>query len=148
MSCNSGCQKNSDNGGDYYSGCQRMADGRIFTNWMPRCADRVANMNANKFKSSYEYRQWLIHNGEKMMNDERQALLDEKSCKPCFDFSEPGTMLPERRMLSCDANVCSVKMTLADGLGIGGRNQQTDKDLARVYPAYGMGDHQRYGSVL
>ena len=95
-----------------------MHDGRMFTDYRPRCT--VAFENASSQKSSYHARQELIHNAEKLMNASASLAEKRSVCKQCFAKDTPGTMLPEANMQKCDARSCAFKKTEhSDGLGMG-----------------------------
>lgn len=124
------CTKGSDN--KHFDCPPRMADGRLFTDYRPRCdtnywaaaAERMAyakssNSSASsKTKASqammtrppadsYTYRQYMIANADALMASERGAAYAAASCAPCSaPFDQAGTMLPERDMEVCDARTC------------------------------------------
>lgn len=103
----------------------RMADGRAFTDYRPRCvvnAELLQNVAGQKMvQSSYESRMYLQTNAEKVMEDERKKAVERLiPCAPCMrPFSEPGTMLPERYVVRCDGVTCERKEVNAAGLGDG-----------------------------
>ena len=92
-----------------------MADGRAFTDYRPRCAINFKNISMN----SYDYRQFLIANAERLMQEGRDAAYQENKCGPCVAPFNEGTMLPEQSMVTCDASTCSFKVTDPNGLGMG-----------------------------
>ena len=95
-----------------------MHDGRMFTDYRPRCT--VAFENASSPKSSYQARQELIHNAEKLMNDSASLAEKRAVCRQCFAKDARGTMLPEANMQKCDARSCAFKKNVhPDGLGMG-----------------------------
>jgi hypothetical protein len=95
-----------------------MHDGRMFTDYRPRCT--VAFENAGSQKSSYLSRQELIHNAEKLMSQSASLAEKRSICKQCFAKDAPGTMLPEANMQKCDARSCSFKQNVVpNGLGTG-----------------------------
>lgn len=103
-------------GGDnkYYSCPARMSDARAFTDYAPRCQ---ANFEALKTPmTSYDYRMYLIHNAEKLMEDNKKAALKTNYCEPCVS---PSTMLPEHHKQVCNSRTCSFPETDAAGLGVG-----------------------------
>jgi hypothetical protein len=126
MSCNN-CEKLGGNGNKEKPTCPpRMADGRIFTDYRPKCISNTSlhEVQGSMPPNSYEYRQYLINNGEDIMNKNRQAIYNEYVCRPCMEPFNQGTMLPEQRMTKCDGNKCSFYTTDATGLGTG-RNYST-----------------------
>lgn len=81
----------------------RMADGRLFTDYRPRCdanSEYMAPMSGN-----YEYRQYLIQNGTKILDKNRAAAAAAAACKPC---ANPSTMVPEVARFVCDKVSCGV----------------------------------------
>jgi hypothetical protein len=94
-----------------YSSCPaKMSDGRLFTDYRPRCFSHDVN------KNSYDYRQFMIHNAQSMLNEERTKL---KMCGPCVEPFNIGTMLEEQTIVKCDQNSCQVVMNNPNGLGQG-----------------------------
>jgi len=155
MSCNS-CEKKSNNRAQAMQCFNHMAYSQ-WTHYEPRYVQNQMNRQANNFKSSYEYRQWLIHNGEQIMNDERQVMRDVHECKPCFDYpNEKGTLLDEKRMLSCSDKVCSYKAipdvdNMALGDGRSATNSVASFERGSFYPITGFFDKDAgfsHGSVL
>ena len=99
----------------------RMSDGRNFTDYRTRCTIAYQFKEQNKFKSSYDQRQFLIKNADKLMKDNLVIAEKINKCGPCFDHKEPGTMLPEKNMVKCNKTKC--EFTKADPSGLGtGRN--------------------------
>lgn len=97
-----------------------MSDGRIFTDYRPRC-DAIAELMPSSAASSYEFRISLVSRAEEVMRNNMMAAYDAAACGPC-DFAAPGTMLPEAALQRCDGSTCSVAPA-AGSLGLGlGRN--------------------------
>lgn len=95
-----------------------MHDGRMFTDYRPRCT--VAFENASSQKSSYQTRQELIQNAEKLMKDSTALAENRSLCKSCFEKEAQGTMLHEESMQKCDARSCAFKQNpRPNGLGLG-----------------------------
>ena len=105
------------------TGCPvyNMDDGRHFTSYVSRC---VLNNNAagSNAMNSYEYRMYLQHNAEKLMEDNRGVASDNNRCDPCFDLNEDGTMLPELNQFDCNANTCDLVPNNSNGVGTGRKN--------------------------
>lgn len=108
----------------------RMSDGRHFTDYRSRCALNTRasfNILDNEksgmkiFKTppstSYDFRQFLIHNGEKIMEMNREEAFQRNMCGPCT--LDPSTMLPEQTKISCDESSCKVELNNSTGLGQG-----------------------------
>ena len=105
-----------------YIGCAPlMSDGRLFTNWAPRCAQAYTDMQNQKPLTSYAGRQMLIKNAETIMKQNAGNAYMNARCGPCYENPDwnTGTMLPELNMQTCDANVCTFAPNNKSGLGIG-----------------------------
>ena len=107
-------------------GCPpRMADGRLFTDYRPRCD---ANMQfAAPMSGSYEYRQFLISNGQNIIDANREAASSVAACGPCVSPLYRATMVPEADRVVCDKVSCA-RITTQDGRG-----------------GYGIGTGREYG---
>jgi hypothetical protein len=92
-----------------------MSDSRAFTDWTPDCANVYKQFVDNKFKSSYDQRQYFINNAEKMMEHDRSRLV---SCS-CYLPTEKGTMVDEKNMQKCNKNYCEFKTSNPEGIGMG-----------------------------
>ena len=97
------CKKASDN---KYNNCPPlMADGRMFTDYRPRCIANFAvaggaSLPGNfDLPNSYEYRQYLIKNASDIMAKNRQMAYQNNACGPCTNPYNEGTMLPEQSMV-------------------------------------------------
>ena len=103
----------------------RMADGRAFTDYRPRCAVNAELMsfvtNAGMVQSSYESRMYLQRNADKVMDVQRNTAIGNLApCAPCKrPLTDAGTMLPERYVVKCDAVSCSRVEANPTGLGDG-----------------------------
>lgn len=71
----------------------RMADGRAYTDYRPRCMTQYV-MN-NKAMSSFEQRQYLIRNADNIIHHNVAAAYTANACGPCVEPYDVGTMLPE-----------------------------------------------------
>lgn len=84
-------------------GCAvRMADGRLFTDYRPRC-DIAGQFQGAPVNGSYEYRQWLIHNGARVMDYHRSLAVSSARCAPCTKIP---TMPIEKEMFVCSKASC------------------------------------------
>lgn len=103
----------------------RMADGRMFTDYRPRCAVQAELMNnlakQNMVFSSYEARMFMQHNTEAIIDQARLRSLNNLApCAPCQrPFSDPGTMLPERYVVRCTPTSCVRTEVNPNGVGDG-----------------------------
>ena len=124
-----------------YAGCPpRMADGRSFTDYRPRCIANFAVAGGDAFAganiegnydlpNSYEYRQYLVKNGSDIMANNRQQAYQNNACGPCKNPYNDGTMLAEKNMVKCDSSTCSFYQNDAGGIGTG-RMYDTDPAAA------------------
>ena len=122
MSCQS-CNKPSNN---QYANCPpKMSDGRMFTDYRPRCIANFATPGLSEIPGNYnlpnsfEYRQYLIKNAGDIMKKNSEASYAANSCAPCVNPYMEGTMLPEQRVVKCDANTCTFSQKDPKGLGLG-----------------------------
>lgn len=102
----------------------RMSDGRPFTDYRPRCLvnnDLVNQLNEKNMPiSSYESRLYLQRNADAIMEKQKQDAMNRMLCGPCTrPFTDPGTMLPEKYVVRCDAVSCNRQLMNPDGLGDG-----------------------------
>lgn len=114
-----------------------MSDGRLFTDYRPRCQLNPVfpPPNTDAYLDSYKYRQYLIHNADKILNAMRAEAYAAAVCAPCFaDYDDAGTMLPHKNIERCDGRTCAVYGNDPNGLGLG-----------RAYGGTGYeGDHRRF----
>lgn len=115
------CMRASDNAA---TNCPaRMSDGRLFTDYRPRC-DQIADLMpaAATDKSginSYEFRMHLTAQAEEVMRRNMMWAYEAAACGPC-DHAQPGTMLPEQALQRCDASACTFEPSgHTGGLGLG-----------------------------
>jgi hypothetical protein len=66
--------------------------------------------------SSFDYRMYLMHNAEKIMEQKRQDAYTKNMCDSCV---KPSTMLPETDLQVCDGRKCEFPSVDPNGLGIG-----------------------------
>jgi hypothetical protein len=119
-----GCYKTTNN--KYFNCPPRMSDGRQFTDYRPTCDVNNLIASNNNLVSSYDYRQYLIQNADKLMDINRAYTVQMSSCGPCVQPYNQGTMLPEQTKTSCDGNVCKNSLNVLNGLGVGRTYTDTD----------------------
>jgi hypothetical protein len=101
----------------------KMADGRAFTDYRPRCmvnSELLSDVHNNSMvRSSYESRMFLQENAEKLMERNRQTMLKNLApCAPCKrPFSDQGTMYPQQYIVKCDGVSCEKIEVNPGGLG-------------------------------
>lgn len=89
-----------------------MDDGRAFTDYRSACYLNDVLRVKNGITNSYDYRQFLIHNGSEIMNTVRLYNIQKSSCTSC-----------EAKPVNCQ-NVCnvdrqSVNCSLTNDCGLG-----------------------------
>lgn len=85
------------------AGCAvRMADGRLFTDYRPRCD--IAHQFSAPMAGSYEYRQWMMRNGQRIIDYQRSIAFTGARCAPCAAMS---TMPQEKDRFVCDKVACA-----------------------------------------
>ena len=98
----------------------KMSDGRAFTNYQPRKLTEMLQKN-NLTNSSYEQRLYLQRNSEKIMEEERQFILNQlQPCIPCNRgelINERNPELDNKLNVYCDNVSCYTKETNYQGLG-------------------------------
>lgn len=100
----------------------RMSDGRVFTDYRPRCDINfiypVTN-TSGQYMDSYEYRQALIKNADTIMSTMRGDVYNSAVCAPCVSPYNKGTMLPEHSIQKCNTRTCTTTVSDSSGLGLG-----------------------------
>lgn len=148
------CSKPTDN--QEFNCPPKMADGRHFTDYRPRCTFNsrsnymVADpKSVNGFKTpplnSYDLRQYMIENSEALMEMNREIAFQRNMCGPCTDRPSgsvyQGTMLPEQTMVTCDKNACSISLNDARGLGVGRQYNTNTKNGTSSFDARRQNAH-------
>jgi|TARA_B110001469_G_scaffold105784_1_gene105297 hypothetical protein len=88
----------------------RMADGRQFTDYRPSCLLNLPEKNMTTF----QYRQYLTHNANKIMgnyNDINKAIT---GCKVCSDYE----IVPAYLAVECNKNTCTRSINDKSGVGM------------------------------
>lgn len=109
----------------------RMSDGRHFTDYAPRCSMAIAMQAANTPLNSYEMRQFMITNAEKLMGQNRSTIQQKNQCGPCMEPWNQGTMLPEQSTVKCNTSTCKMVSNNANGLGTG-RDYGSSTDIGYI----------------
>jgi len=104
------CNKTSNN--KYFDCPARMDDARAFTDWRPSSSVDDMIRYSNNVMSSYEYRQFLIHNGNKIMNVNMKYTEDKLGCNNC-------TAKPVPFQTVCNVNAKDSVCQMVDPNGIG-----------------------------
>ncbi len=104
------CNKVSNN--KYFDCPARMDGGRHFTDYRPNCYLNNLVRMSNNITSSYDYRQYLIHNADKLMDMNRNYAKEMNGCNECN--AKP---VPFRR--KCDVNLIDMNCHIVNPNGIG-----------------------------
>lgn len=132
--CSGGsCSRTSSN--KHFDCPPRMADGRLFTDYRPRCDVNFIRGDGVP-RDSYEYRQFLMNNADGLMAAWRGDAYAGARCGPCVPPYNVGTMLPEQNRVKCDAKTCTTGDAVPFGLGQG-------RDYGLVPDAQFLGFKQR-----
>jgi hypothetical protein len=107
------CNKTSNN--KYFNCPARMNDGRAFTDY--RSSSSVDDMirYSNNVMSNYEYRQFLIHNADKIMKVNNQYTSEKMGCTDCNAKPIPFTTV-------CDVNKQISRCNVVNPQGVGLKN--------------------------
>ena len=99
-----------------HPGCPaKMSDGRFITDYNPRCLQEMTVVDDNNRPlSSYGYRQYLVQNGEALIKQRMQGMVNTYGCLPC----DANTELAPQRYQSCDSRTCAFSPADYTGLGI------------------------------
>lgn len=111
------CMKASDN--KHFDCPARMADGRHFTDYRPNCHLNNNLRTSNKLENTFDYRRFLQHRGNDLMDLNRSSSYDQNGCGTCKEPYHTNTMLPEQTRLYCNKNGCKAEVVDPNGLGQG-----------------------------
>lgn len=132
-SCNS-CTRETNNA---HFNCPIKGDYRLFTDWRPRCATQYHDMITQHLPSSLEYRMYLTHNANELIQNNAQNAYMKARCGPCVDDPSwnNGTMLKEFDTQTCNARTCSFRVSDPWGLGRERKyyNDDSDKEMRKEF---------------
>uniref|UniRef100_A0A6C0JEQ3 Uncharacterized protein n=1 Tax=viral metagenome TaxID=1070528 RepID=A0A6C0JEQ3_9ZZZZ len=111
------CYKTSNN--KYFNCPPRMDDGRHFTDYRPNCHINNLVRANNAILNSHQYRMFLQHNSNKLMNLNRTYACQKNCCGPCQPEYNQGTMLAEQSVQQCNNRSCNTDFVNKGGLGLG-----------------------------
>jgi len=129
-----GCSRETNNAN---FNCPIKGDYRLFTDWRPRCATQYYDMINNKLPSALDYRMFLTHNAETIIQDNALNAYMKARCGPCVDDPswDDGTMMREFEEQKCDARTCTFRANDPWGLGRGRRyyDDNFDKEVRKEF---------------
>lgn len=99
--------------------CPIKGDYRLFTDYRPRCATQYQDMVGKQVPTALDYRMYLTHNADTLMQTNAQKAYLKSSCGPCVDNPSwfDGTMLREFDSQVCNTRTCSFRVNDPWGLG-------------------------------
>lgn len=114
--CN-GCTRETDNAN---FNCPIKGDYRLFTDWRPRCSTIYYDMITSELPSALDYRMYLTHNADDIIQKNALSAYLKASCGPCVDQPngwDQGTILPAFDSQQCNSRTCAYRVSDAWGLG-------------------------------
>ena len=112
------CSRDSSDNKPWWGCPPKMADGRLYTDYRPRCDIQLENMRP--MSGSLQHRHFLIHNADELIARSRAEAFQKASCGPCVAPYDQGTMLHETDVVRCDKVACTrVDCGKPGGLGSG-----------------------------
>ena len=105
------CFKVSNN--KYFNCPALMADSRTFTDYRSSCTIDQSILKNNNIRSSYEYRQFLIKNASKFMQENNDLNYNKNGCETCY--AEP---IPLKTICEVDGYTSICRMNDDGGLGM------------------------------
>ena len=94
-----------------------MEDGRLFSAYFPRCLQEYALFDASgQPLSNYDYRQYLIRNGDALLQKQRA---DAAAMGGSFGCTNYNNVPADQRVQSCSAKACAFSPLNMTGLGLG-----------------------------
>ena len=114
--------------------CPILHDYRPFTNYAPRCATVYKMTQSNSFQSSYDQREWLIHNADALLKKNAVDAYLSMNCQ-CVQPWSTGTMLNELNTQHCDDRICKFTNKDPYGLGLGRKfyDDETESSFQERY---------------
>ena len=96
-----------------------MDDGRHFTDYRPNCHLNNLTRTNNNTNSSFQYRMFLTHNANQLMEMNREHACDKNCCGPCQAPYQSGTMMRETaaKVTGVDAVTCGTRVSSNPGGG-------------------------------
>ena len=128
----SSCYKTSNN---KYANCPpRMDDARHFTDYRPNGhVNNLVRAN-NNIKNQIEYRQFLMHHANQLMQLNRAYACQKNCCGPC---SKSSTAVPLQSMTRCTKDGCNTTIVDGAGLGVGREYGVSTEGQCEAIPDHG-----------
>lgn len=94
----------------------RMSDGRIFTDYRPKCDVNHTIDASQKGFDSHNYRMFMMNNATQIMKQNMMKAVEKASC---YQQSEDVPIPSSAYKQVCDGNVCTISPTTAtNGVGL------------------------------
>ena len=122
------CNKTSNN--KFFNCPARMDDGRHFTDYRPNCYINNLLRTKNKTMSSYDYRQFLINNGNELMKLNNEYAVQKNGCSPCN-----APVIKNETRCEYNKNYGSCLINDLDGVGLMNTGDQ------KPQPVDGLSNH-------
>ena len=128
--------------------CPILHDYRPFTDYQPRCASVYKMTQSNWFHSSYDQREWLIHNAGSLMKKNAVDAYLSMKCK-CVEPWDIGTMVNEVNQQHCDDRVCKFSSKDVYGLGLGRKfyDDDSEKKFQQKYVSEKLKEEEYFKSI-
>ena len=88
----------------------RMSDGRQFTDYRSNCFMNKKSLGM----TSQEYKNYMINNGDRIINNEHNILNTLMKCNQCSDYS----IVPPYLAVECNKDSCNEFIHNPNGVGI------------------------------
>lgn len=114
----------------------RMDDARHFTDYRPNCHVNNLVASNNGILNSFEYRMFLTHNANNLMELNRSYAVQKNGNGECKQPYHQGTMMPEQQVQVCNGKSCNTDFVNQNGLGVG-RNYNYNAGQCSEWPTEG-----------
>lgn len=139
------CVRESDNKNAWWGCPPKMSDGRLYTDYRPRCDIQLENMKP--MSATIDHRHFLINNADAIMANDRAEAFDRAFCGPCVKPFDQGTVLHEEDVVRCDKVSCGrISSGKPGGLG-SGRDYGTLPDQRAARDAFVAMMESRQASI-
>ena len=109
------CDKTSNN--KYFNCPPRMADGRHFTDYRPNSYSNNLIRMSNNIIGSYDYRQYLINNAGKLMQDNRLYVNEKNGCSVSTTVKCNAQHVPFQNQ--CNVSLNNMECNVVNPQGVG-----------------------------
>lgn len=121
------CNRASNN--KFFNCPPRMADGRHFTDYRPRCYGQYLVKYENQIPTSFDYRMYLTRHANDIMKKNAVDAYIQNKCGPCMEPYNEGTMANEKSKQECNTRTCKFSPHDATGIGLGRQYFDAKKEM-------------------